>query len=96
MSQNEFTEFRKKIIYLLGFHVKSKKLTSLPSGCGYPAGRMSSDPQINKHALFTKEIVTRWLVAGLGLITATHRVMKEEVWTLHSHWARRELEIKLI
>lgn len=40
MSQNEFTEFRKKIIYLLGFHVKSKKLTSLPSGCGYPAGRM--------------------------------------------------------
>lgn len=25
MSQNEFTEFRKKIIYLLGFHVKSKK-----------------------------------------------------------------------
>lgn len=28
--------------------MKSKKLTSLPSGCGYPAGRMSSDPQIKK------------------------------------------------
>lgn len=32
---------------------------------------MSSDPWINKHSLFTKETVTRWPVAGLGLITAT-------------------------
>lgn len=55
-------------------------------GCGCQAGRMTRDPlfpvssQIGKHAPFTEEIATRWLVAGLGLIT----VMKEELCTVIS------------
>lgn len=50
---------------------------------------MTMDPlspvssQISKHGPFTEEIVTRWLVAGLGLITAS-TVTKEELFTVIS------------
>lgn len=50
---------------------------------------MTRDPlspvssQISKHAPFNEEIATRWLVAGLGLITA-FTVMKEELCALIS------------